>query len=1221
MLIAQRLAVLASWTLGVALVLVLLDSVFRWPGAFRALLLAGGLAALAVAAYRYLWPAMRFNPTLVQMALRVERIVPGLADRFASSVEFATSGTDESNAMAARAVREMQDDLPPGGVRGVLRTRPTMRDATLAAAVVLIVAAGAMANPDAARTGAARLFLPFSEAAWPARTGIASQMQDVIGEQAVHPRGQALALRAAVTRGADDQPVEAHYRLQRDGAFGPWRSILLTHQAEGVHERLVETSGESIEVYFTTADDESEVEQVGIVPPPAVDRATILVQPPAYARPHVDPMDANLGAGLDERSVTPEASLVGSEVEMTFELNKPLPVPADPDEGWLTSTFHWPPDTPVEFIASEAGDVWTMRWRLEETMRLDLDLIDQHGLSNAEAISYRIEAVEDRPPSATITEPDSDQTVLASAVVDLAAEARDDVAVKRLSLEARVQPAGQSEIRDDIVWQAEQSADSRATSISHELDLSDLDLAEGDTVHLTAVAEDGYELDGDQHEPTRSATRRLRIISDLDLAGQLRRELSSVRRSAIRLEADQAELQDDLIEEGVQPGMARAQAELSDRIAAQQDVLDAIEQRMAGNRLDDEQLSDLMRQSGDLLDFAGQSASQAVESLEQREADVSDDVAAGNEPAAGDPQADPDAMDAGEIGPGEIDPGEIAPEGVDADAFDDLEARMPAPADQPVFDAQQEVRAELSDLIHLLDRDEDTWVVSRQLQELAEEQGDLHRDAAELADRTLGRDRDELDESELSELDRIALAQRELADDARQMIEDLRDRAAAMRPVDPQAADAMEAAADRAEREELDRDMDEAGDRIEQNQMRQGREAQEDARRTLDDMQRDIEEHSQAQVEELARRLSSLVESIERLVTVQENELIALARAVEEDDFDGRDRAMRRLNQNTTAVAAEAREAGQEARRIARALDRAAEAQGASVVALRARPIDVQRAEQTQERSLERLEEARDLAEQMQQAMAEQQLREQREELIDTYLDLRERQVALRDDANDLVADHADGGLGRRQMMDARRQANRQEAIRTELDDLRATTDEIRESALFNHIHRRMDAWAAEAAESLQGGEPDEYLLDRQDQVADALARIIDVLGEMMMPPDEFDEGDQAGGEAGGQGEQELIPDIAELRLLRSLQEQILEQTRAVDGRDDLTDSQRRQRIRQLSDEQQELMNLGELMLESLRQNQPMPGPGEGPGGGGDAGGESGTHEHSPSGDIQGSTT
>ena len=55
---------------------------------------------------------------------------------------------------------------------------------------------------------------------------------------------------------------------------------------------------------------------------------------------------------------------------------------------------------------------WTLRWRLEQTRRLNLHLVDEYGLGNTEQIAYRIEAVEDRLPGVTIMEPESDEPVL-----------------------------------------------------------------------------------------------------------------------------------------------------------------------------------------------------------------------------------------------------------------------------------------------------------------------------------------------------------------------------------------------------------------------------------------------------------------------------------------------------------------------------------------------------------------------------------------------------------------------------------------------------------------------------------------------------------------------------------------------------------------------------------------------------------------------------------------
>src|SRR5262249_22600430 len=145
-----------------------------------------------------------------------------------------------------------------------------------------------------------------------------SLMNQVVTSGAhVFPRGQALPLRAHVTRGPKNQTVDAYYRLKTDNGFEPWQRIVLTHQGDAVqdgavHERLIDTNAQAAEVYFATDDDRTDAEHIDLVPPPAVTRASLSVTAPEYAAGRVPALDEELGPGVDERSVTDTASLVGS---------------------------------------------------------------------------------------------------------------------------------------------------------------------------------------------------------------------------------------------------------------------------------------------------------------------------------------------------------------------------------------------------------------------------------------------------------------------------------------------------------------------------------------------------------------------------------------------------------------------------------------------------------------------------------------------------------------------------------------------------------------------------------------------------------------------------------------------------------------------------------------------------------------------------------------------
>jgi hypothetical protein len=431
-----------------------------------------------------------------------------------------------------------------------------------------------------------------------------------------------------------------------------------------------------------------------------------------------------------------------------------------------------------------------------------------------------------------------------------------------------------------------------------------------------------------------------------------------------------------------------------------------------------------------------------------------------------------------------------------------------------------------------------------------------------------------------------------------------------LKEVDPQAAESMNTAADTAEQQQLDRDMQQASQQVQQNQMTSAGASQQNAQRTMQKMMEDIEQTKRAQAQQLLRQLASLMESITRLINVQENELNALAIAQDAKNFSGLDRDMIRLNQNTQSVAQEARAAGQEARRVARSLDRAADAQGAAVADLRAQPINAAGAEEAETHSLELLKEAKTLAETLQKETAEQEVQQRREELIAQYRKFAERQVALRGETMELQKAAAGAALDRRQLVDARRIGSQQEEIRQGLAGLRDTTSEILDSPVFAHVHRLMDGWSSLVTDALAGGKVDIDVTDHQQMIADAIGRLIGAVEESMAPPPEFaqDQQNQQNQQDGEQQQQKqpLIPPVAQLKLLQGLQEQVYDLTKNIDGRNDLDDAPRRGRLRDLGQQQRDLGQLAQQMLETLENRQQQTPP-EAPEGGekpADGGGE-----------------
>ncbi|MCH7993106.1 MAG: hypothetical protein IIB57_01530, partial [Planctomycetes bacterium] len=168
LLIAHRAAQVISWTITALFALIVFDYFVRLPEVIRLSVLLGGIGTIIWGLGWYLGSVIRFSPTLTQIALRAEKSFPSLQGRLASSLEFVSSGVDQTNPLAARSVAETQARMQGATIKKVLSSQRTLRD------VVVMMATGTLAilltwvNPAAAGTELMRYLLPYSGAQWPA---------------------------------------------------------------------------------------------------------------------------------------------------------------------------------------------------------------------------------------------------------------------------------------------------------------------------------------------------------------------------------------------------------------------------------------------------------------------------------------------------------------------------------------------------------------------------------------------------------------------------------------------------------------------------------------------------------------------------------------------------------------------------------------------------------------------------------------------------------------------------------------------------------------------------------------------------------------------------------------------------------------------------------------------------------------------------------------------
>ena len=1161
LLLARWIGVILGAAIGAALCVALLDFALRLPSGVRVVVWLMGMAGLIFALWRLVIPAARFNPKLTDVALRVESARPEVRGLLASALDFAEHGdatagdqqSDISRGLEKHVVEAAERQWTDALAEHLLRPGSALRALAFLALAALIALSPLAFSPGLWGIGAQRVLAPWTGASWPKRTGVA----DATGVE-VYPLGRSLILRAALTRSnrpADSTDVFVRYRLVSDSKTGPSRRELLTLQPQTIEiagtdgasplfERRVEPIAGAIEYRFETEDDQTDWMRIKLVEPPAVVSAQAVIQPPDYVAGTESPeINAELGPGTDERAIAPN-TLVGSRVAITMRLNKPARLLSPGGQAAQSLAALVDPEAATVEDAKVDGDRLTATLVLHSTLRLPIALVDEYDIRSVDEAVFIFGAAADNPAAATITDPAADTTVLATASVKIRAEGRDDVGLDWVSVERQILepagrpgsepsgPGGATEPAGDPVeiTRAAPGGEALVATIDTTLDLAPLDLHPGEEVQLTALATDLYAVEGVRRDPTRSASRILRIVSTQQFMEEIQAQLADVRQSAIRIEAQQSELQTSTRQSGADAANRRGQSQVSERVARQVDAIDRLEQRVGENRLDDQGLKELLDETRDTLNRAGQSASQAAKGMDQAAADAKQ--------------------------------GEPAPQ-----------------AGEQVEKDQQKVVDELAQLIRMLDAGQDNWVVRKGIQDVLEEQKQLQQQAGQMAAQTAGRNAEDLSPGERQRLGDIAKKQDELAQKLDDLLEEMRQREQALRQNDPMAAMGMAAASQRAQRDKPSQSMRQASESAQENQMSNASREQQEAIDSLEEMLEDLDAGDRQKDEVLRRMLLSIIQSIDALILEQRGEIGALDQAADAGaDLAPLDKGMIALNANTLGVVDQAREGGADLAQVADLLQRAATLQGNAVKSLRAAAIDGKQVREFESLSLSTLEEAKRVAEAVEKKLGQQEMERRKRELRQAYREALEQEVALRADTEPFTLLEE---LSRRDRVRVRQKADTQEQIRARLAEIAKTTEEFNEARVYAHAHARLDKFASDAVAALGDGDPKAALL-REDAVIATLKSIILSLKEPEPDPSDFAESSSGGGsgQQSGSGGEQLVTMIGELTLLRAIQGIVAEETSSYDqgilepDHDNLTN---------LAGEQRDLAKVAEDLVSRLR--------------------------------------
>ncbi|MEM9372100.1 MAG: hypothetical protein AAGA55_00515 [Planctomycetota bacterium] len=1128
LLVIRAVAIVTSASLLAALTIGLLDFGLRLPAPIRGLLLLGGIAGVVYATRRWVLPALRWRIGRAAMAYRLERIFPEHAGGIAPAVDLLSAAREpgEPGAIARSGIARTSDRI-----KG-LRAATLIRHAGIAPGVawlgLMVATLGIMGltAPTMTAIGAQRVLTPWSDAHWPTRFGI----ENLTGV-GIHPIDEALPIRAAVGPGDPRASVRIEWRT--DGSAGVQRATM-TPQPLGVsgqrlYERLIDPAA-------VIREDEPEVERVLSYRITSPDDQTGWETVRLVRPPEVVAATAN---------VTPPVHAAGAPGLANFRTGT-IELPTgeatiSPLLGGSTVEIIWSFSSEVEPVETEAWSEQEIQVKRLDGNRVRVSVppgpptrirplvSDRHGLGVRLPVSLALDTRPDSAPSVQIATPGADQVVTPDAIMTTRVEGADEVGIVLISLEARrlTPPAGSAgappqQNGEPVILAATSDGDPIVTRGELEATVSPGALG---AVPGDEIVLHGIASDTRGDEGTvRSQARRLRVVSQEDFAARLRSSLDPVAGVLRRSDDDQRALIERNNDAARDPdAIAREQTALRDTVAAAQDAARRLARDARINRLDDAALNALL---GDL----DRTLQEAVD-------------AAGRAARLTEAQQQRDAVS-----------------------------------------AQREVRERLGEAISMLDRGNDAYLARRAVSRVREQLEEARASTALVAQRTAGLAEDEIAPADREELERLGQSQRELANRAREALEELGRRADALERDDPAQAQALRRAAETGRAGDVASQIERGGEQTEQNRTGQAGQSQEDALRQLDEMLEQIDSAASLRDTALRRKLADLIRSIESLIAAQERSLNDLQAAGASGDTRGLAAGMITLRNNTLGVIEDASAALAELRLIAEALRDAQDAQSDAISALRLAPPDIGSAEVSERRSLSLLLQALDEAKRQDEQAEQREQERRKQELRGAYREALQAQAAIRDDAAPLVG----RSLTRRERIESRRLSGGQRELASSVEAIRAGTEELAEAPVFGLAHDQLDLLMRSAAEGLAASAPPASVRLDQEQAVALLASLVEVLDDQTPPSDEeFQEGSGGdGGGGSGEGEQPLIPPVAELRLLRQMQGAAMVMTRRIS--EDAALRSDPDRTGRLADLQRSLAERGTALIE--RMNRP-PGP------------------------------
>lgn len=1141
----------------------------------------------------------------LDIALRIEQRWPGLNDRLASTVQFLHVEADDdrfgSPAFREATIRQTLEETKGIDFRQAIEPRPVLKVLGIASAMVALGVVVVVAAPTSSSIALRRLFLPFGSTRWPQATHLTLIDRETPRKVA---KGDPFTVGVSVAKG-DRIPASARVTYRFDDGEAATEPLGVVEG--GIFRGRLESVDRGFTFSVAAGDDSTSITNVAVkvVPPPAIKELTVRLVSPSYTgqeaqtlAPGVTQIKAVDGTRV-ELSALANKPIESASLQLGESPAKPE-VAFDKARTRLSAQFtasqsfpFWFSLRDTEGFSSREAVRYELRSARDEAPRVVIDDPDNDRDVPAQAKV---------PVAFTVDDDFGIQS--ASLLYQVAVGGSEPTQVVVLPLwDSKGQPQERSVRHQQVryTWDLAPLKLSPGSIITFHAEAKDFDDLKGPNLgksrqlrfRIVSDEEAGRQLD-DMRREIREETARIlaiqkqaqtpvdeaiRTLSKTDKLAKPERENlkdaemiqrqveSRINSKADGLDQKVRRFLDDLRNFKLANPEAQAQMEQMragvDRIREKH--LDPAEQGLvhASKNLDEAEAGDASKpQENPAKDDAAAAKAEPDDARPDRPSGKSEAgktaKAASKGPEGAKPGDESKAAEKAESGqPSSPDAKTKGGEPKGADAPKDA-ADRPKPSTKAGFTeaarkalaeskaSQQEIADELQKMLDGLSEFETYRGVVKDAQNLLKEQEQAMKQADETAEKPdlMGKATQDLTPEQKADLANLAARQGNVAKGLQGLQERMEEMAKRVGESDPLAASALKESAEQSRKQGTAAKMGEASDRIEKNQMGQARAAQEQARRDLKDMIDSIQNRRERELSHLVKELKAAEAELGALRQRQTENLKKTQEAKKNPDAKQRADQLKKLAKEQEQIQEELKKQLKRLRKLnaegaAQAGDRAAGKMGKAQEDLDQDQGD--EAGKEQEEALADLEDAEEQVREARKEKEEQLAAEQLLKMGEQLKSLAERQEKMVNDiaGYDKLRSDAKGKLTMAQRTGVRNLGQVQAGLKDETGEL---VERLEGAPVFALTLKRATDAMETSAQRLQSIKTDDETQRAARSAANRFKQLIDSL-----KPDKPNGGgqQQGGGDqgGGGGGGGDGIPPTAQIKVLKSLQEEINERT------------------------------------------------------------------------------